>query len=312
MERWRGVETIPTKWGRCVVTIGVFDGVHRGHQLIIGRAVEKARELGIPSLVLTFDPHPIEVVRPGSHPPLLTSQRYKADLVEELGVDVFCVLPFTTAFMRLTAEEFVHSVLVEKLHASAVDRGRELPVRPQGRRHGGQPDRRRRAVRVHRRGLPAAGLRADPLVLDLHPLVRGRGRHAGGRRGARARAPDPRRDRARRPARAARSATPRPTSSRCPGAPFRPTGSTPGGWSAASSGCPRRSASGPTRPSPAPIAGSRRSCSTSTGTCTASTWPGVRRQAARHRAVRQRGRAHRPDGDRRRPDALTGSLRQHV
>jgi riboflavin kinase/FMN adenylyltransferase len=120
VERWRGVETIPTKWGRCVVTIGVFDGVHRGHQLIIGRAVERARELGIPSLVLTFDPHPIEVVRPGSHPPLLTGQRYKADLVEELGVDVFCVLPFTTAFMRLTAEEFVHSVLVEKLHASAV------------------------------------------------------------------------------------------------------------------------------------------------------------------------------------------------
>src|SRR5438093_244926 len=120
MERWRGVDAIPTKWGRCVVTIGVFDGVHRGHQLIIGRAVEKARELGIPSLVLTFDPHPIEVVRPGSHPPLLTSQRYKADLVEQLGVDVFCVMPFTTALMRLTAQEFVHSVLVEKLHASAV------------------------------------------------------------------------------------------------------------------------------------------------------------------------------------------------
>ena len=120
MERWRGVESIPTKWGRCVVTIGVFDGVHRGHQLIIDRAVEKARELGVPSVVLTFDPHPIEVVRPGSHPPLLTSQRYKADLVEALGVDVFCVLPFTTALMQLTAQEFVHSVLVEKLHASAV------------------------------------------------------------------------------------------------------------------------------------------------------------------------------------------------
>ena len=102
------------------MTIGVFDGVHRGHQRIIGRAVEKARELGVPSVVLTFDPHPIEVVRPGSHPPMLTGQRYKADLVEELGVDVFCVLPFTVAFMRLTAAEFVHDVLVEKLHASAV------------------------------------------------------------------------------------------------------------------------------------------------------------------------------------------------
>ncbi|MGB8651283.1 MAG: bifunctional riboflavin kinase/FAD synthetase [Mycobacteriales bacterium] len=120
MERWRGLGGIPTKWGRCVVTIGVFDGVHRGHELIIGRAVEKARELGVPSVVLTFDPHPMEVVRPGSHPPMLTGPRYKADLVEQLGVDVFCVLPFTTDFMRLTAAEFVHQVLVEQLHAKAV------------------------------------------------------------------------------------------------------------------------------------------------------------------------------------------------
>ena len=120
MERWRGVEGIPTKWGRCVVTIGVFDGVHLGHQQIIKRAVERAAELNVPSVVLTFDPHPIEVIRPGSHPPMLTGQRYKADLVEELGVDVFCVLPFTLDFMRLTAQEFVHEVLVERLHVSAV------------------------------------------------------------------------------------------------------------------------------------------------------------------------------------------------
>ncbi len=120
VERWRGLEQVPGKWGRCVVTIGVFDGVHAGHQQIIARAVTRARELGVPSVVLTFDPHPIEVIRPGSHPPMLTGQRYKADLVEQLGVDVFCVLPFTLDFMRLTAQEFVHAVLVEKLHASAV------------------------------------------------------------------------------------------------------------------------------------------------------------------------------------------------
>ncbi|MCW2671372.1 MAG: riboflavin kinase / adenylyltransferase [Frankiales bacterium] len=133
MERWRGVEGIPTKWGRCVVTIGVFDGVHRGHQQIIGRAVEKAAELGVPSVVLTFDPHPIEVIRPGSHPPMLTGQRYKADLVEELGVDVFCVLPFTVDFMRLTAEEFVHAVLVERLHTSAVVVGENFRFGNQGK-----------------------------------------------------------------------------------------------------------------------------------------------------------------------------------
>ena len=120
MQRWRGVEAAPSGWGRCVVTIGVFDGVHRGHQRIIGRAVEKARELGVPSVVVTFDPHPIEVVRPGSHPPMLTGPRQKADLLEGLGVDVMCVLPFTQAFSQLTAADFVHSVLVERLHVSAV------------------------------------------------------------------------------------------------------------------------------------------------------------------------------------------------
>lgn len=68
MQRWRGLEDIPQDWGRSVVTIGSYDGVHRGHQLIMGRAVQRARELGIPSVVVTFDPHPSEVVRPGTHP----------------------------------------------------------------------------------------------------------------------------------------------------------------------------------------------------------------------------------------------------
>ena len=120
MQRWRGVEAAPSGWGRCVVTIGVFDGVHRGHQQIIGRAVEKARELGVPSVLVTFDPHPSEVVRPGSHPPVLTSQRSRAELVEALGVDVVCAVPFTRDFSRLTPDEFVHQVLVQHLHARHV------------------------------------------------------------------------------------------------------------------------------------------------------------------------------------------------
>jgi len=102
------------------VTIGVFDGVHQGHQRIIGRAVALARDRGVPSVVLTFDPHPIEIIRPGSHPPLLTGPRHKAELLEALGVDVMCVLPFTPEFRRLTADEFVHEVLVERLHVSGV------------------------------------------------------------------------------------------------------------------------------------------------------------------------------------------------
>jgi len=103
-----------------VVTIGVFDGVHRGHRVIISRAVERAREAGLPCVVLTFDPHPSEVVRPGSHPAVLTSARRKAELVEELGVDVLCVLDFTLPFSRLAPAEFAHEVLVAHLHAAAV------------------------------------------------------------------------------------------------------------------------------------------------------------------------------------------------
>jgi riboflavin kinase/FMN adenylyltransferase len=103
-----------------VLTIGVFDGVHLGHQELINRAVTMARDRGLPSVLLTFDPHPSEVVRPGSHPAQLTTLRRKAELVEQLGIDVFCVLPFTPELSKVPADEFVHEVLIEKLHVAAV------------------------------------------------------------------------------------------------------------------------------------------------------------------------------------------------
>ena len=120
MERWRGLDAVPAGWGRCVATIGVFDGVHRGHQHIIGRAVARAADTGVPSAVVTFDPHPSEVVRPGSRPAMLTTPRHKAELIERLGVDALWVLPFTVEFSRMAADEFVHLVLVERLHANVV------------------------------------------------------------------------------------------------------------------------------------------------------------------------------------------------
>lgn len=120
MQRWRGLDAVPTGWGHCVVTIGVFDGVHRGHVEIIAKAVEMAGELGQPSVLLTFVPHPSEVVRPGSHPPVLTTIVRRGELVEQLGVDVFCALPFTLEFSRMRPEEFAHHALVAQLHASAV------------------------------------------------------------------------------------------------------------------------------------------------------------------------------------------------
>ncbi|MER8068747.1 bifunctional riboflavin kinase/FAD synthetase [Streptomyces sp. NPDC094034] len=123
MQRWRGLEDIPQDWGRSVVTIGSYDGVHRGHQLIIGRAVERARELGVPSVVVTFDPHPSEVVRPGSHPPLLAPHHRRAELMGDLGVDALLILPFTVEFSKLSPADFIVKVLVDKLHARAVIEG---------------------------------------------------------------------------------------------------------------------------------------------------------------------------------------------
>ncbi|AEV88086.1 riboflavin kinase [Actinoplanes sp. SE50] len=120
MQRWRGLESVPGGWGRSVVTIGVFDGVHRGHQAIIGHAVKRARDMGLQSVVMTFDPHPSEVVRPGSHPAVLTESVRKAELIERLGVDALCVVPFTREFSQLGPDAFVHDVLVGALHAADV------------------------------------------------------------------------------------------------------------------------------------------------------------------------------------------------
>ena len=120
MERWRGRGEIPSDWGRCVLTIGVFDGVHRGHAEIIARAVKAGRARGVPTVLMTFDPHPMEVVFPGSHPAQLTTLARRAELVEEMGIDVFLVMPFTSDFMKLTPERYVHELLVERLHVVEV------------------------------------------------------------------------------------------------------------------------------------------------------------------------------------------------
>jgi riboflavin kinase/FMN adenylyltransferase len=98
----------------------VFDGVHRGHAELIAHAVKAARARGVPTVLMTFDPHPMEVVFPGSHPAQLTTLTRRAELAEELGIDVFLVMPFTTDFMKLTPERYVHELLVENLHVLEV------------------------------------------------------------------------------------------------------------------------------------------------------------------------------------------------
>jgi riboflavin kinase / FMN adenylyltransferase len=126
MQRWQGPEDVPDDWGSSVVTIGVFDGVHRGHQQIIGRARQVATELGLPLVVVTFDPHPDEVVRPGSHPPFLCTTRRRAELLAGLGADAVCVVEFSYEFSRLGPDEFVRTVLVDRLHTARVVVGEDF------------------------------------------------------------------------------------------------------------------------------------------------------------------------------------------
>jgi len=98
----------------------VFDGVHRGHAELIAHAVKSGRARGVPVVLMTFDPHPMEVVFPGNHPAQLTTLTRRAELAEDLGIDVFLVMPFTADFMKLTPDRYVHELLVERLHVVEV------------------------------------------------------------------------------------------------------------------------------------------------------------------------------------------------
>jgi riboflavin kinase / FMN adenylyltransferase len=117
---WRGLDDVPHGWGASAVTIGNFDGVHRGHRVVVERLIECARAAGHRAVVATFDPHPMSVVRPDKAPLLLTTLAKRAALLGELGVDAVCVLPFTREFSRLSPVEFVQRVLRDRLHAVQV------------------------------------------------------------------------------------------------------------------------------------------------------------------------------------------------
>lgn len=106
--------------GPSVVTIGFFDGVHLGHQAIVGRAVEDAAERGMRAVAVTFDRHPTEVVRPEARPALLMTSERRIATLADTGVDRVVVLPFTEELSRLSPEAFVVEVLVDGLSAREV------------------------------------------------------------------------------------------------------------------------------------------------------------------------------------------------
>jgi riboflavin kinase/FMN adenylyltransferase len=131
---------------RTVVTIGNFDGVHLGHQAILGRVLKRARELEAQAVAVTFEPHPLKVLRPGLDLPLLTTPEQKIARIEASGLDAVVVLPFTPEFAGLPAREFVQRYFLERLRVREVVVGHDYCF---GRGREGNIDLLKEMGRVH-------------------------------------------------------------------------------------------------------------------------------------------------------------------
>ena len=118
--RYDGVAAVPDGLGPAVVTVGMFDGVHRGHRALLDRVAAEAAARGLPAAAVTFDRHPLAVLRPGSEPPLLTTLDRKVELLGEAGMATVLVLEFTRELSEVTAEVFAAEVLFDALAARAV------------------------------------------------------------------------------------------------------------------------------------------------------------------------------------------------
>jgi len=120
MQVFHGIQTVQRKLKNPAITIGNFDGVHKGHQALFQRVKQLAEELNGESVVVTFDPHPLEVLFPAKAPSFITSHRHKLDLIASCGIDATIVIPFDHKFSGMSAREFVEVLLVEKIGAKAI------------------------------------------------------------------------------------------------------------------------------------------------------------------------------------------------
>jgi riboflavin kinase/FMN adenylyltransferase len=120
VHRWTDLSQTPEALRPCVLTLGNFDGVHRGHKAVLTALVEAGHRLGLPAVAITFDPHPAQVLRPREAPELISPAELRDDLIAECGVDGLLVLDFTREFAAQTPEDFVRSVFVRGLDARSV------------------------------------------------------------------------------------------------------------------------------------------------------------------------------------------------
>jgi riboflavin kinase/FMN adenylyltransferase len=119
------LEDIDIPFPNAVITIGNFDGVHIGHQALFHEVMEKADILGGTAIAMTFEPHPIRVLKNNGHPPLITSYHQKIELIEKTGIDVLICIPFTHEFAAITAKEFVLDILLGRIGMQAIVVGKD-------------------------------------------------------------------------------------------------------------------------------------------------------------------------------------------
>jgi riboflavin kinase/FMN adenylyltransferase len=136
MQVIRSLDEVPPVEAGRAIAVGTFDGVHLGHRRVIASAIDAGRARGLPIAVVTFDPHPLQVLQPDDPPRLLTPTPVKVDRIRELGVDELVVVPFTPEFARLEPEEFCREVLVGTLRARHVSVGENFRF---GRGASGDP-----------------------------------------------------------------------------------------------------------------------------------------------------------------------------
>ena len=114
------LEKITQPFKAAVITIGNFDGVHIGHQALFHEVIERADAIDGTSIAMTFEPHPIRVLKKNNHPPLITLYEQKTELIERAGIDVLICIPFTLEFASLPAEAFIKDLLVAKIGMQAI------------------------------------------------------------------------------------------------------------------------------------------------------------------------------------------------
>ncbi|GAA4423514.1 bifunctional riboflavin kinase/FAD synthetase [Georgenia halophila] len=137
MQVWHGAAEVPADLGPTVATLGIFDGVHRGHQVVLAATVSEAESAGLSSVAVTFDPHPATVHRPDEDFSLIASLPDRLERLTGTGLDGVLVVPYTLDFARATPEEFVRAYLVELLHARIVVVGDDVRF---GRDNSGDRD----------------------------------------------------------------------------------------------------------------------------------------------------------------------------